>query len=320
MLRQRVLQVEQDRETLLEFHCRVNYESETPYARRVAYETYRRKWLSTSQPESYLAHLAETMADGRTLAEIWEEDGTIVGYLWVVFHDIAGYDIIIGEVMDLAVAPAYQRQGIGVRMLQHAEDVARRQGATLLRSDTGTDNVASQRLHETMAYQPCRICYEKILRYPHAGSSIPLERYAVALRDARPILRRHGYDHDISAEDLLTYAEADTFYPSAISWDEILKDRSMVVHEIVEIAELKRMGLEITGDVIVRNLEEIYEAHLRATEVEMGIALEIGDHGHVRSRLQAVEDWIGDPLMPSRLQAEYDDLYDRLQQVLRGAQ
>jgi GNAT superfamily N-acetyltransferase len=164
MLPHRVIQVEQDREILLEFHCRINYESETPYARRIAYESYRRKWLSTSQPESYLAHLAETMGDERTLAEIWEKDDTIIGYLWVVFHDIFEYAITTAEVMDLAVAPAYQRQGFGVRMLQHAEDVAHRQGATLLRSDTGTDNVASQRLHETMEFRPYRICYEKILR------------------------------------------------------------------------------------------------------------------------------------------------------------
>jgi GNAT superfamily N-acetyltransferase len=316
MLPNRVIQVEQDRETLLEFHCRINYESETPYARRIPYETYRRKWLSTSQPESYLAHLAETMEDGRTLAEIWEEDGTIIGYLWVIFHDVPDYDITIAEVMDLAVAPAHQRQGLGVRMLQHAEDVARKQGAALLRSDTGSDNVASQRLHETMEYRPYRICYEKILRYSRAGPSIPLEQCAVALRDARQILRRHGYDHDISAEDLLAYAKADTIYPSAISWDEILKDRLIVVHEVVEIAELKRMGLEITRDVIVRNLEELYEAHLRAAEVEMAIALEISDLGHVRGRLKAVQDWIGDPLMPSRLRAEYDELYAQLQQAL----
>lgn len=316
MLRHRVIQVAKDREALLEFHCRSNYESETPYARWAAYEAYRRKWLSTSQPESYLAHLAETMGDGRTLAEIWEEDDTTVGYLWVVFHDVPDYDITIAEVMDLAVAPAYQRQGLGVRMLQHAEEVARKQGATLLRSDTGSDNVASQRLHETMEYQPIRICYEKILRYPQAGPSIPPKRCAAALEEARDILRRHGCDHDISAEDLLAYAEADTIYPSAISWDEILKDRLIVVHEVVEIAELKRMGLEITRNVIVRNLEEIYEAHLKAAKVEMAIALELGDLGHVRGRLKAVQDWIGDPLMPSRLQAEYDDLHAKLQRVL----
>jgi GNAT superfamily N-acetyltransferase len=319
MLPHRVIQVEQDRETLLEFHCRINYESETPYARRIPYETYRRKWLTTSQPESYLAHLAETMEDRRTLAEIWEQDGTIIGYLWVVFHDILDYDITIAEVRDLAVAPPSQRQGVGIRLLQHAEDVARKHGATLLRSDTGSENVASQRLHETMEYRPYRICYEKILRYPQAACPVPLERCAAALEEARGILRRHGYDHDISAEDLLAYAEADTIYPSAISWDEILKDRLILVHEVVEIAELKRMGLEITRNVIVQNLEEIYEAHLRAAEVEMAIALEINDLRHLHRRLKAVQDWIGDPLMPSRLRAEYDDLYARLQQAVRGA-
>ncbi len=164
MLSRRVIQVDRDRDTLLEFHCSINYESETPFARRTPYETYRRKWLSTSQPGTYLAHLARTMEDPRTLAEVWERDGTIVGTLWVVFRDVPGYGISIAEVMDLAVAPAFQRQGIGRRMLQHAEDAAREEGATLLRSETGSDNVASQRLHESLEYTPYRICYEKVLR------------------------------------------------------------------------------------------------------------------------------------------------------------
>jgi len=164
MLSHRAIQIDQDRDTLLEFHCRINYESETPYARRIPYETYRRKWLSTSQPGAYLAHLARTMEDPRSLAEVWERDGAIIGYLWVVFRDVPGYGISIAEVMDLAVAPAFQRQGLGRRMLQHAEDVARMQGATLLRSETGSDNVASQRLHESLEYAPYRICYEKVLR------------------------------------------------------------------------------------------------------------------------------------------------------------
>ena len=99
----------------------------------------------------------------RTLAELWAREGTIVGYLWVVFHDVPGYDITIAEVMDLAVAPASQRQGLGGRMLQHAEGIARGQGAILLRSDAGSDNVASIRLHETRGYRRHRISYEKIL-------------------------------------------------------------------------------------------------------------------------------------------------------------
>ena len=162
-LSHRAIRVEQDKEILLEFHCRINYESETPYARRVPYGAYRRKWLSTEQPGSYLAHLARTMSDPRTLAEIWEQDGTVVGHRWVVFRDVPDYGITIAEVMDLAVTPAFQRQGLGRRMLQHAEDVARKQGATLLRSEAGSDNAASQRLHASLEYRPYRIRYEKVL-------------------------------------------------------------------------------------------------------------------------------------------------------------
>jgi len=316
MLRRRAMRIEQDREILLEFHCRVNYESETPYARRVPYEAYRRRWLSTSQPASYLAHLAETMKDERTLAEIWQEDGTIVGYLWVVFHDVPDYDITIAEVMDIAVVPAYQRRGIGRQMMQYAEDIARKQGATLLRSDTGSDNVASQRLHEKMEHRPYRICYEKVLRYEGTGEGIPLERYAAALAEAVRILARYGYEYSVAAEDLRAYAQADTLYPSAISWDEILGNRLIVVHEVVEIAELKRMGLEITRDVIVRNLERVYEAHLKAAEIEMAIAESMGNYMHIRDRLKAVQDWIEDPLVPPGLRGRYEELYTRVRHTI----
>ena len=165
MFQWRVIDVNNDRDVLLEFHCRINYESETPYARKVPYEQYREKWLSTSQPESYLSHLTETMKDERTMAEILEDDGVIVGYLWVTFTDIQDYNITIAEVMDIAVAPDYQRRGIGLKMMRHIEEIARERGATLLRSDTGIENVASQKLHERFEFKPYRIHYEKVLSW-----------------------------------------------------------------------------------------------------------------------------------------------------------
>lgn len=162
-MKYRAIHVERDRDLLLEFHCRINYESETPHARKASCEQCREKWLSTSQPESYLQHLIKTMNDKRTLAEILEDNGKTVGYLWVAFTDIEGYDTTIAEVMDCAVAPGYQRQGIGTRIMTHIERMAKKKGASLLRSDTGIENKASQKLHEKAGFKPHRICYEKIL-------------------------------------------------------------------------------------------------------------------------------------------------------------
>ena len=157
------MSINSDKDALLEFHCHINYESETPYMRRVPFEKYREKWLNTSQPKSYLSDLSKTMKDNRTIAEILEEKDVTVGYLWVRFGDIQDYGITIAEIMDIAVAPDYQRKGIGTMMLRRIEKLAKKRGATLLCSDTGIQNMASQRLHEGYGFKPYRIHYEKVL-------------------------------------------------------------------------------------------------------------------------------------------------------------
>ncbi len=314
----RRIDIGKDRDILLEFHCRINYDSETPYARDVAYERYRDRWLHTSQPDAFLSHLAETMQDERTIAEILEDDGVAVGYLWVTFHDVPDYGLTIGEVMDIAVAPEYQRQGIGRQMLRRAEVVARKHGSTLLRSDTGIENVASQRLHESLDFQPHRLSYEKVLRHNKPIRWESAEPFVRPLAQARSLLQQHGYECDVAVEELRTYAETDTFYPSATTWDEILQDRLVTLHEVIEIAELKRMGLEITRDVVVRNVDEVYEAHLKAAEIEMEIAEALADYQHIQDRLSVFASWTQDPLVPPGLFERYEKLHARARRILAG--
>ena len=164
MLCFRAININKDRDILLEFHCRINYESDTPFARTVLFEKYREKWLSTSQPESYLSDLDRTMKDPRTVAEILEDNGVAIGYLWVIFMNIKDYNIIIADIMDIAVAPDYQHRGIGLMMMEHIENIAKERGVTLLRSCTGIENVGSQKLHEKFGFKPYRIDYEQVLK------------------------------------------------------------------------------------------------------------------------------------------------------------
>jgi len=164
VLRYRRIDIIKDKDFLLDFHCRINYESETPYMRKLPYEEYRHKWLRTSQPHSFLSDLENTMKENRTVAEILEDGKAQVGYLWVTFTDVQDYGITIAGIMDIAVAPDFQHRGIGTTMLRHVEELAKEQGATLLRSDTGIENVASQKLHESLGFKPYKIHYEKVLR------------------------------------------------------------------------------------------------------------------------------------------------------------
>lgn len=167
MFNSRKVDIKADRDTLLELHCRINYESATPLVRGEPYDQYREKWLGTSpsQPEVFLKDLAESLVDERTIAEIWEDDGAVVGYLWVKFSDLrwGDEDLTIAEVYDLAVTDDYQRRGTGRKLLAHAEQLARERGADILRSGTGIENNISQKLHTSSAFKTYYIQYEKLL-------------------------------------------------------------------------------------------------------------------------------------------------------------
>lgn len=316
MFEYRDIDVKRDRAFLLSFHCRINYESETPYARRMGYEKYQEKWLSTPQPERYLSDLTESVKDERTIAELVMVDGEIAGYLWVTFREVPGYEVIIAEIMDIAVSPAYQRRGVGQQIMRRIENKARQAGATLLRSDTGVENTASQNLHRDMDFRTYKIHYEKVLIYEKPPQNIPPEKYTRAIEKGTNLLRRHGYDYPISADDLRRYAEADTFYPSAITWEEILEDELIVAHEIVEVAELKDMGLKIRKDVLLKNVNEVYEAHLKAAQVEVELAKKMRDYDHIQRRAKAFQSWTEDPLVPPELEDQYEQLYAKVNQVI----
>ena len=103
------------------------------------------------------------MMDKRTIAEVWEDERFVVGYLWVVFIDLTDYNLTFAEVNDMAVVPEYQRRGIAFEMLAHSEHLAREKGAHSLRSGTGIENIASQKLHEKYGFQTYRLQYEKLL-------------------------------------------------------------------------------------------------------------------------------------------------------------
>lgn len=166
MIYSRPINVEDDKKLVQEFHCQTNYASDSPWARRTAYEHYREKWFSTAQPEDFYAYLVETTQDHRTIAELWIETETnkVIGYVWVVFNDIKDYGLTLAEINDLLVTPEFQGRGIGRQMLTYIEKKAVEQGANLIRSETGIENTPSQKLHENSGFRTYRVLMEKQLK------------------------------------------------------------------------------------------------------------------------------------------------------------
>ncbi len=69
----------------------------------------------------------------------------------------------IAGVNDIAVDTPHRQRGVGTAILEHVEALVRERGAHLLRSETGIENIASQKLHARLGFRPYRIEYEKVL-------------------------------------------------------------------------------------------------------------------------------------------------------------
>lgn len=163
MLTQRPIQLERDENFLLDLYCLRDWEDLPSWARNPSYRQYRDGWLQTSQPAMFLNDLKESLGDVRTVAEVWGEGETPVGFLWIVFSDLENSRVTFAEIRALVVDIAHQRRGIGGLMLQHAEAEAVGRGAASIRSEMTTENEAARAMHGKQGFTVATYQYEKIL-------------------------------------------------------------------------------------------------------------------------------------------------------------
>ena len=161
----RAIALDRDRDYVLERHCRINYACDTPWARAVPYEEYRRDWFAMPvQTEGFLGALRESANDPRAITEIIENDaGETVGYLWGSFWEDKEAGIACLELQDLYVEEGFRGQGVASRLFAYAEEKARAAGANLVRSGTGCENTASIAMHTKLGYGIYRYEFEKRL-------------------------------------------------------------------------------------------------------------------------------------------------------------
>ena len=167
MITHRRIDVERDKDVLLELHSHANYASSSPWVRSlVSFEQFRDNWLTTPQPTEFLGNLAKATEDPRTVAELWEVDGEPAGLVCVRFTDTGLRDFTRADVYDLAVAPEFRRMGIGSRMMEFAEEAARANGANALYVGTGWENAPARSLYEKRGFREQEVQYEMLFRLP----------------------------------------------------------------------------------------------------------------------------------------------------------
>ena len=135
-------------------------------------------------------------------------------------------------------------------------------------------------------------------------------RVEAALAEGLNTLRSHGHFCDVSVQDFRRWFRAETPYPD-ITMEDVVRNPFLVVHEIVEIDEVKKNGLGLEKDVIINNLERVDRAHLKAAKIEIDVALAARNRKHISERLKDIRAWSKDPLTGPEMRREYSELANR---------
>lgn len=93
------------------------------------------------------AQFADSLAAGHQLLGLQAADGTLLGFaVWSQVLDDA-------ELLDIGVAPACRRQGLGQRLLDAVMAAARAQGAQRLLLEVRAGNLAAQALYQRAGFR-----------------------------------------------------------------------------------------------------------------------------------------------------------------------
>ena len=125
------------------------------------------------------------------------------------------------------------------------------------------------------------------------------------------VLKRYFPDAQVSWDDLLLYLSAYKYEDDKYGIDDIFGNDYLLLHEIYEISCLKRGGLRIDRNVIIKNRETVYHCHLRAMDFEIDKACEEGKKEHVRRRIKDLKSYLTDPHLPENLRNEVKKIIEK---------
>jgi hypothetical protein len=96
------------------------------------------------------------------------------------------------------------------------------------------------------------------------------------------------------------------FTDDQITLEAVLENQYLLIHEVVEISELKKKGITIDNKVIVDSSREvIYSAHFDAMDFELKYVQLKGDNELFKKRLQTINEVLNSDLwLPDNTKAQ----------------
>jgi hypothetical protein len=141
------------------------------------------------------------------------------------------------------------------------------------------------------------------------------------ISEARKALKEFGYDPvDVSAREFYDYMTGEIFSDDPTTLQDVLNNEYIMIHELVEISELKKQGRRIDKRVIMGTPKiPYYTAHLNAMEKELQYALHKRDTYWAKDRLRQHKESVldDDPNLPEDLRPRAEEIYEKYLRLAR---
>jgi LmbE family N-acetylglucosaminyl deacetylase len=141
--------------------------------------------------------------------------------------------------------------------------------------------------------------------------------------EARAALKKFGYDAaDVSAREFYDYMTGEIFSDDPTTLRDVLNNEYIMIHELVEISELKRIGRKIDKHVIMETPKiPFYTAHFDAMETELKYALYKRDTYWAKIRLRQHKESVvdDDPNLPEELRPRAEEIYEKYRKLAKEA-
>jgi len=144
------------------------------------------------------------------------------------------------------------------------------------------------------------------------------KRIVAKLKETTETLRKIGYESQrISPREFYNYMTGETPTGDTITIVDVLNNEFLMIHEIVEISELKKMGIPISKRTFMMlQPQMMYETHYTATEYEFDYALHKGTFDWLKIRINHAKSWLEGDHMPQHLVPQYKALVEKFSQIL----
>lgn len=113
---------------------------------------------------------------------------------------------------------------------------------------------------------------------------------------------------EVSPKEVIKYFSGEAPSGDVRKLSDLVDEKWLLIHELLELSELKRKGCTISRDLLDSKSDEVYRAHVFAFAWELRLAKRAGDNKWVERRIQLVKNWINDERIPEDVKRRCEDI------------